>query len=70
MLKINTKVKFPCDKCDYAATTKSNLTKHIEIRHKGVRYPCNLCEYESLSTFNLKRHIENKHFPRNNIDSQ
>ena len=54
-------VRYPCNKCEYAATTASNIKRHIEIKHEGVRYPCVKCEYAATTACNLKQHIQNKH---------
>ena len=54
-------VRYPCDKCDYAATLASNLKRHIENKHKWVRYPCDQCEYVATGVQSLKIHIESKH---------
>ena len=42
-------VKYPCDKCEYSATTASNLKVHIENKLQGVRYPCDQCEYTATT---------------------
>ena len=50
-----------CDKCPYAAMTKSLLRKHRQAQHEGVRFPCDQCEYTSTTKDHLKRHYESKH---------
>ena len=52
---------YPCDKCDYAATTAKNLKRHIESKHDGVRYPCDKCEYAATWKGNLKKHLNKFH---------
>ena len=37
--------RYPCDQCDYAATTASTLKQHKESKHEGVGYPCDQCDY-------------------------
>ena len=54
-------MRYPCDKCEYAATKASNLKEHVEKKHEGVRYPCDLCEYAATRARILKQHIESKH---------
>ena len=54
-------VRYPCNKCEYAATTASSLKIHIEIKHEGVRYPCNKCEYATFSPSYLRNHIASVH---------
>ena len=29
--------KYPCDQCDYKATKKGTLLKHIRSMHEGVK---------------------------------
>jgi len=36
-------VRYPCDKCEYAATSTWDLSRHIKSYHEGVRYPCDKC---------------------------
>ena len=54
-------VRYPCDKCDYAATQKGKLKYHKEAKHQGVRYHCDLCEYSAKRPDILKEHKESKH---------
>ena len=50
-----------CSYCNYKATTKQNLLKHIRSKHEGQKYNCNKCD----KTFNypntLKEHRANIH---------
>ena len=32
-------VRYPCDKCEHAANTSSDLKIHVKRKHDGVRYP-------------------------------
>ena len=41
-------VKYPCDQCEYAATQKTSLKRHIESDQ---------CEYAATQKSALKRHI-------------
>ena len=54
-------MRYPCVKCEHAATTASDLKKHIESKHEGVRYLCDKCEYAATTESSVKRHIKNKH---------
>ena len=29
-------VRYPCDKCEYAATTARDMKRHIKIKHEGA----------------------------------
>ena len=33
-----TRVRYPCDKCEYYATRPNHLREHIKNKHDGVRY--------------------------------
>ncbi|XP_023339871.1 zinc finger protein ZFAT [Eurytemora carolleeae] len=52
---------YPCNKCEYSASTSGNLKIHVENKHEGVRYPCSHCEYAATVQSNLRRHILIKH---------
>ena len=39
--------RFPCNQCEYKATTTGKLQKHIDSIHKGVCYPCGQCDYKA-----------------------
>ena len=54
-------MRYSCDRCEYAATTATDLKKHIEFKHEGVRYPCDKCEYAATTVSSLKKHNEIKH---------
>ena len=42
-----TEKKFACDQCDFKATLRDNLLKHIKSRHKGVKFQCDQCHYKA-----------------------
>ena len=54
-------MRYPCDTCEFAATTANDLKQHLESKHDGSRYPCDKCEYAATRAGNPKRHIESKH---------
>ena len=47
-------VRYPCDKCEFAATITSDLRRHVENKHEGVRYSCDKCEYAASTTSYLR----------------
>ncbi len=49
-------VQYPCNHCDYEATTQGDLKRHILAKHEGIKYPCNHCDYEATTQGDLKRH--------------
>jgi uncharacterized Zn-finger protein len=55
-------VKFDCLECDYKATTKGNLTQHINTVHREIRkYECDRCESSFTQSGNLATHIQSVH---------
>ena len=54
-------MRYPCDKCEYTATSAGSLKCHIESKHEWMRYPCDKCEYTGTIAADLKCHIESKH---------
>ena len=38
-------VKYPCLKCEYAATKVGSLKNHVERKHGEVKYPSSECKY-------------------------
>lgn len=51
----------PCGQCNYRATQKFDLKRHIRSIHLGERYPCDQCTYKATLTYNLKEHIKTIH---------
>ena len=52
---------YACDLCDYKATQKAHLKRHIDCVHGGVRHSCDQCDYKTNWKGNLKRHIDSVH---------
>ena len=65
---------FPCDQCDYEATKKGSLLRHVNSIHKGVKFPCDQCDYKATSKRGLLNHIKSKHeglkFPLTNMTTR
>ena len=53
--------KFICEHCDYKASQKGTLLRHIKSRHEGVKYPCGQCGYKASTKSNLLQHIKSIH---------
>ena len=51
-------IRYPCDHCEDAFTTKGILKKH---KHEGIRYSCDQCEYAATQLSDLKWHKQSKH---------
>ena len=54
-------MRYPCDKCEFLASSVSHRKQHIEIKHEGVRYPCDKCEYAATRVSDLRKHAKRKH---------
>ena len=54
-------VRHPCDKCEYSATTLSDLKRHKKSKHERVRYPCDQCEHAATQMSDLNKHKKRKH---------
>ena len=54
-------IKYPCNQCDYQATSQSHLKRHIQSKHECIKYSCNQCDYQALYQGNLQTHILSKH---------
>ena len=52
---------YPCNLCEYKATTQGILKTHNESVHENVQYTCNLCEYKRKQQGHLNTHIESVH---------
>jgi len=55
------KQRHPCVTCDYVATRKSHLNRHIRAKHEGVRYTCGQCKFTSVRLAYVKEHEEAIH---------
>ena len=53
-------IKYPCDKCGYAATSAAHLKTHKERKHDASRYPCDKCDYAALTAGGHIVHKERK----------
>ena len=40
-------VMFSFDQCDYKATLKGSLAKHLKSIHKGLKFSCDQCDYKA-----------------------
>ena len=55
-------MKFPCNYCDYEATTNFRLKEHIETQHFNEKAQCTYCGKQFSKSF-IKTHIETIHEP-------
>ena len=46
---------YPCDQCEYAATSLSHLKNHKKSNHEVIRYPCDQCDYKFADLSNLRK---------------
>ena len=52
---------FPCNECEFSATTASYLHHHKKRKHIGVKYPCTECDYMANEPGDLRKHNDSKH---------
>lgn len=55
-------LKFKCDRCDYATTTKGSLRSHMFTHSDEFPFPCPYCEYKGKRHTYLKKHMLHKHY--------
>ena len=53
-------MRFPCNYCDYKATTKYSLKLHTETQHFNVKAQCSYCG-KQVSKSDIYRHIQETH---------
>ena len=53
--------RYPCGKCDYKATERGSLRRHIGSVHEGERCPCGKCDYKATERGSLRQHIGSMH---------
>ena len=56
-----TLIKFNCDKCDYNATDKTIVQRHVKSLHEEIRHDCDKCFFRATGKTNLQRHFESLH---------
>ena len=54
-------IKFPCDQCDYKATTPGSLRTHKRSLHEGQKVPCTQCEHKAFDIGSLSKHVKTVH---------
>ena len=55
-------LKFDCNLCDYKASIKGNLRRHLKANHKKEsKVECPVCQFETFHRNSLKRHQTNVH---------
>ena len=59
---------FPCVQCEYIASRKGNLKRHIETKHQCIKFYCDQCQYSTPRKDKLKEHKDTKHNLENSID--
>jgi hypothetical protein len=54
-------VRFPCDRCTYAASSAYNLKHHVRNLHEGLKFNCALCDFRTARATRLKKHVLLEH---------
>jgi len=56
-------IKYPCDFCEHKGSTKSNLKKHLMIKHSENKemYPCHQCDFQGTDLMSLSSHTSAEH---------
>ena len=54
-------VRYPCHQCDFNATQRGDLMRHIKSQHEGLRFLCDQCDYMATTKGHLMSHIKRKH---------
>ena len=54
-------VKFQCGQCEYKATWKHHLLRHIKSIHEGVKFLCDQCDFKATQKGHLLAHIKSIH---------
>ena len=59
---IHDKIKYDCNRCDYKATRKENINRHIRYFHEGiVDHHCPICNKGFMMGIEVKYHIKRHH---------
>ena len=54
-------ITYPCDKCDFKASSRSSFHQHIKVKHEGIRYKCKHCRTDFTARSYLNIHIRTVH---------
>ena len=56
-------MKYACTECDHEASSKSNLSIHVQSKHRGDNkvFGCNECGKQYTRKDHLKTHTNNVH---------
>ena len=49
---------YSCDMCDYKATHKGIVDRHMDSVHGDVWHSCDQCDYKTKWKDNLKKHLD------------
>jgi len=53
---------FACDRCDYRATSRNCLERHVKTVHDRLRdYECPHCDYRAARRYQLDAHVRRRH---------
>ena len=64
---VHLNTKYKCETCEFQASWKNDLMRHMKEVHLGTRFRCDHCSYETSRNYLLKKHVKKKH-PEINVD--
>lgn len=50
-----------CDQCDFTASTRRTVKRHINATHEGIMYHCDQCDHKANRKDILNTHVQAKH---------
>ena len=67
---VHKEVRYPCDQCNYAATTRGSLYEHAQSYHEAANFNCNQCDYTVSTKTNLNKHKEDSHEEKEKVTTE
>ena len=61
MESVHLGIKHYCRECDFAGSTKNNLSRHMKIMHEGLRFFCQKCDFSSHIKKVVSNHMDYTH---------
>ena len=58
------KIFFECDFCEYKASQRTGLRRHVESMHMNIKHLCDFCDFQSSTKCAVKRHTLGFHMDK------